>query len=56
MRMAWNEERNIMAWKILAALAVLVILAAFGLSVYGGRLEPEQQRIEQVIPDERFSD
>jgi hypothetical protein len=54
--MARTKEWIIMAWKVLAALAVLVILAAFGLSGYGGRVEPEQQRIEQVIPDERFPD
>ena len=51
-----DEERNDMSWKLLAALAVMLILAAIGLSVYGERLVPEQQRIEQVLPDERFSD
>ncbi len=45
-----------MSWKLLAALAVMLILAAIGLSVYGERLVPEQQRIEQALPDERFSD
>ena len=55
-RQLGDEERNDMAWKLLVALAVMLILAGIGLSVYGGRLTPEQQRIEQVLPDERFSD
>lgn len=45
-----------MAWKLLVTLAGMLILAGIGLSVYGGRLVPEQQKIEQVLPDERFSD
>ena len=45
-----------MAWKLLLALVGLVILAAIGLAVYGGQITPEQQRIEQVLPDERFPD
>jgi hypothetical protein len=45
-----------MAWKLLLVLVVLLILGAIGLAIYGGQLTPEQQRIEQVLPDEQFPD
>ena len=34
---------------------VLVILAAIGLAIYGGTLQPVQHSVEQVIPNDRFS-
>ena len=43
-----------MAWKLVLALVVILILAGIGLAVYGGRITPERQRIEQVVPNERF--
>jgi hypothetical protein len=45
-----------MAWKLVLALVVILILAGIGLAVYGGQLTPERQRLEQVLPDERFPD
>ena len=45
-----------MAWKLVLALVVILILAAIGLAVYGGQITPERQRIEQVVPDDRFPD
>jgi len=45
-----------MAWKLVFALGVILILAAFALAVYGGQLAPELQKIEQVLPDELFQD
>lgn len=45
-----------MAWKLALALAVALVLAGIALAVYGGQITPEQQRIEQVLPDERFPD
>jgi len=43
-----------MLWKALLALIILLIIGGVGLAIYGGRLEPQQQRIEQVLPDDRF--
>jgi hypothetical protein len=45
-----------MAWKLVAALVVILILAGIGLAVYGGQITPERQRIEQVVPNDRFPD
>jgi hypothetical protein len=43
-----------MAWKLLLALVILLVLAGVGLAIYGGQLSPDQQRIEQALPDDRF--
>jgi hypothetical protein len=51
-----DEEWVNMAWKLLFALVVMLILATIVLAVYGENFVPEQQRIEQVLPDERFPD
>jgi len=45
-----------MAWKLVLVLVVILILAGIGLAFYGGQITPERQRIEQVVPDERFPD
>ena len=45
-----------MAWKLVLVLVASLILAGMGLAVYGGQLVPERQRIEQVVPNERFPD
>jgi hypothetical protein len=33
---------------------VALVVAALGLSIYGGRVEPATHHIEQVVPDDRF--
>ncbi len=43
-----------MVWKLVVALVVILILAGIGLAVYGGQLTPERERVEQVLPDDRF--
>ena len=55
-RIAPDREQVDMAWKLVLALVVILILAGIGLAVYGGQLTPERQRFEQVLPDERFPD
>jgi len=47
-------RKSFMLWKALLALIILLIIGGVGLAIYGGRLEPQQQRIEQVLPDDRF--
>ena len=34
--------------------AVALIVAALGLTIYGGRVEPETKNDEQVVPDDRL--
>jgi hypothetical protein len=45
-----------MGWsgRIAIAAGVLLILAAIGLTIYGGTLRPHQHEVEQVIPNDRF--
>ena len=53
MRMARSESGD---WggRIAIGIAVLLILAAIGLTIYGGTVRPQQHAIEQVLPNDRF--
>ena len=46
-----------MGWglRIGIAAAVLLILAATGLAIYGGTLKPVIGHYEQVVPNDRFA-
>jgi hypothetical protein len=39
---------------IAVGIGLLVLLAAVGLSVYGGRVAPAQHPVEQIIPNDRL--
>ena len=39
---------------IAVGIGVLVLLAAIGLSIYGGRVAPVQHPVEQIIPNDRL--
>jgi hypothetical protein len=43
-----------MGLKLVLGLVGILVLAGAGLAIYGSQLTPEQQRIEQVLPDDRF--
>jgi hypothetical protein len=45
-----------MGWglRIAIGVLVLVLLGAIGLSIYGGRVRPVQQPVEQIVPNERL--
>lgn len=43
-----------MGLRIAIGVGVLVLLAAIGLSIYGGRVHPVQHQVEQIIPNERL--
>lgn len=45
-----------MGWglRIAAGVGVLVVVAAIGLAVYGGRVQPVQHPVEQIIPNYRL--
>ena len=43
-----------MGLRLVLILVVLLVLAGAGLAIYGSQVTPEQQRIEQVLPDDRF--
>ena len=49
----YNES---MGWgsRIAIAVGVLVVVAAIGLAVYGGRVEPVQHPVEQTIPNDHL--
>jgi hypothetical protein len=34
--------------------AVLVVAAAIGLTIYGGTVRPVQHQVERVLPNDRF--
>jgi hypothetical protein len=34
--------------------AVVLVVAVIGLTIYGGRVEPDTQHYEQVVPDDRL--
>ena len=40
--------------RIAAGVGVLVVVAVIGLTVYGGRVQPVQHPVEQVIPNDRL--
>jgi len=43
-----------MGLKLVLVLLALLILGGAGLAIYGSQLSPEQHRMEQVLPDDRF--
>lgn len=43
-----------MAWKLLAGVVVVLILAAAGLAIYGRQVTPAQTPVEQIVPNERL--
>lgn len=48
-----NEGVGWAAW-LAIALAGVVLVAAVGLTIYGGRVEPVSRHYEQVVPDDRL--
>jgi hypothetical protein len=53
MRNSFNESRG---WgsRIAIGVAVLVVLAAIGLAVYGGRVQPATHPVEQIVPNDQL--
>lgn len=51
-----TRNRDAMGWGsgIALGLGILVIVAAVGLAVYGGRVVPVQHPVEQIIPNDRL--
>jgi hypothetical protein len=51
-----TRNRDEMGWglRIAAGVGVLVVAAAIGLMVYGGRVQPVQHPVEQIIPNDRL--
>jgi len=48
-----REGMGLVSWFAII-LAVLVVLSAVGLAIYGGRAEPPVRHIEQVVPDDNL--
>jgi hypothetical protein len=44
-----------MGWKVLLGVAVLLLIGAVGLAIYGSQVRPAQQPHEEVLPNERFT-
>ena len=44
-----------MGWKVLVGIVVVLLVGAIGLAIYGSQVEPPQQTIEQVLPNDRFA-
>lgn len=40
---------------LVVVIVVLVIAGAVALAVYGGHVSPQQHQVEQVLPNDRFS-
>lgn len=51
-----TRNTDSMSWgvRIGIGVAVLVLLGAVGLSIYGGRVQPVQHQVEQTISDDRL--
>jgi hypothetical protein len=51
-----TRNTETMGWglRIGIGVAVLVLLGAVGLSIYGGRVRPVQHPVEQTISDDRL--
>jgi hypothetical protein len=54
MRMARSEG---MSWggRVAIGIGVLLVLAAVGLTIYGGSVHPRQHEIQQVLSNDSFS-
>jgi hypothetical protein len=48
-----NEGIGWGSWLGMSA-AVLLVVAAVAVTIYGGRVEPESHHYEQAIPDDRL--
>ena len=53
MRMARSEGMGWSGW-LAMGLGALAILAAVGLSIYGGSVHPRMHEIKQVLSNDRF--
>jgi hypothetical protein len=53
MRNSYSESGG---WGLRIAIGavVLVVLGAVGLAIYGGRVQPDTHKVEQIVPDDRF--
>jgi len=40
--------------RIAIGVGVLVLAALIGLGIYGGRIQPHQQPVEQIVPNDRL--
>ncbi|MGZ5931251.1 MAG: hypothetical protein ACXWLC_03850 [Rhizomicrobium sp.] len=51
-----TRNSEAMGWgsRIAAGVGVLVVVAAVALSVYGGRVQPVQHPVEQIVPNDRL--
>jgi len=53
MRMARSDGIGWVSWLAIGA-GVFLVVAAIGLTVYGGMVRPHQHMMEQVVPNDRF--
>ena len=49
-----NTESSSWTLRIGIAAGVLVVAAAMGLAVYGGRVHPATHPVEQIVPNDRL--
>jgi hypothetical protein len=49
-----RKIEGVMTWKVLVGVLVVVLVGAIALAIYGSQVEPSQQTIEQVVPNDRF--
>ncbi len=49
-----NFESSGWGLRIGIAAGVLVLVAAVGLAIYGGRIQPQQHPVEQIVPNDRL--
>jgi hypothetical protein len=40
--------------RLLAGVALLLVLGATGLAIYGGKVKPVRHNVEQVLPNDRI--
>lgn len=48
-----SEGLNWGVWVLITVL-VVVLAGAVALTIYGGQIRPQQQEVEQVLPNDRF--
>jgi hypothetical protein len=49
-----NFESSGWGLRIAIGAGVLVLVFAVGMAIYGGRVQPKQQTIEQIVPNDRL--